>query len=232
MKKLLYLLLLVSNIVCAKIDVNTYIPPEAYKYFGIIKKESDRLIPEFIYPYYFAALIEHESCVSLTSRQCWKPTSTLRTSRELGVGLGQITKTYGKRGFDNLTSLRNTYWKELHELSWSNVASRPDLQIRAIILMYLNNNDHLNTAIDNPYQRMAMLDAGYNGGLGGVLKDRRVCGLAKNCNPHIWFNNTEKYCTKSKKVLYGQRNACMINRNHVRDVLKTRLKKYRDAFED
>ena len=85
-------------------------------------------------------------------------------------------------------------------------------------------------AIENPEHRMQMVDAAYNGGLGGVLKERRACGLAQNCNPNVWFNNVEKTCLKSKKVLYGTRSACDINRYHVEDVFHSNIPKYSKSY--
>ena len=77
---------------------------------------------------------------------------------------------------------------------------------------------------------LAFADAGYNGGNGGVDKERRACKLTKDCDPSRWFNNVELLCLKSKKALYGNRSACDINRYHVRDVMHVRAEKYRKTF--
>jgi len=213
-------------------NVYTYIPPQAFQYFEIIETESERLMPNFKEAHYFASLIEHESCISLKHSRCWNAKSRLKSAREEGAGLGQITRTYHKDGslrFDVLQELRAKHKDELKELSWNNVYSRPDLQIRALILLSKINYNSLNTIRDS-YERLAMTDAAYNGGLGGLNKERRACGLAKNCDPQLWFDNIEKYCLKSSKALYGQRSACDINRHHVKDVLKVRLNKYEQHF--
>lgn len=76
----------------------------------------------------------------------------------------------------------------------------------------------------------AFADAGYNGGNGGVNSDRRACKISRNCDPSKWFGNVEKFCTKSKVALYGQRSACDINRHHVDDVLRVRVNKYNKYF--
>ena len=213
-------------------NTKAYIPPAAFQYFDIIKKEQHRVLPDFPYPHYFAGLIEHESCLSLTHSRCWNPKSQLKSQRELGLGLGQITKTFNADGsirFDTLSDLRRAHMAELKELSWSNVTQRPDLQIRAIIIMTRTNYKALYT-VTNPYERLAMADAAYNGGLGGLRKERRTCGLAAGCDPQYWFGHIEKQCLKSKKILYANRNACDINRGHVIDTLKTRMPKYQPHF--
>lgn len=221
------------SICFAAIDVQTYIPQQAFQYFDTIKKEQDYLLPGFEYPYYFAGLIEHESCISLTHSKCWNPKSRLKTSREEGAGLSQMTRTWnadGSQRFDVLADLRKAHMQELRDLSWSNIYQRPDLQIRSMIIMSRTNFAAL-YKVPDVLERLAMTDAAYNGGLGGVKKERTTCGLAANCDADLWFGNVEKYCSKSKKPLYAGRSACDINRHHVSDVLHVRMPKYKHYFE-
>lgn len=232
MRTIVFLLFLLPALSIAQ-DVKTYIPPQAFQYFPIIKTETDRLFPGIHYPHYFPSLIEHESCISLKHSKCWNPKSRLKTAREEGAGLGQLTRTYRPDGsirFDILQELKDKYKDELKELSWSNIYQRPDLQIRSMLLLSKQNYKSLYMVKDE-FERLAMADAAYNGGLGGLQKERRACGLAKNCDPNKWFNNTERYCLKSKKPLYGNRSACDINRHHVTDVMKVRINKYEKHFK-
>ncbi len=203
------------------------IPKRAKPLLDTVYKEQKKFRPDIIFPSYVPALIEHESCLSLTHSKCWSPRSELKTKREHGVGLGQLTKAYNKKGkkrFDTLRSLARKYPKELGGLKWSTIKQRPDLQIRAILITLKEADDRLPLSI-NSWERMAMVDSAYNGGMGGLRRDRKLCGLRKNCDPTKWFRNVEKTCTKSKRVLYGRRNACDINRHHVRDVVR-RIPKY------
>jgi hypothetical protein len=210
-------------------DEKTYIPPKAYQYKDTIKEEIKTYFNDIPTPYYIPGLIEHESCISLTHSRCWSPTSELRSKRERGVGLGQLTIAYNEDDsvrFDALADLVRAHRQELRELTWNNILIRPDLQIRALILMVRDNYYKLSTVPDEK-ERLKFTDAAYNGGLGGVLKERLACHLAADCNSDIWFNNVERYCLKSKRPLYGNRNACDINRHHVRDVFLNREPKYR-----
>jgi len=227
-----YLLLTTSifmvDVALARINVYTYIPKQAYYTLPIVKCVRDKILPDFQYKGYFGGLIEQESCIYLTHKRCWNPKSKLSTKRELGIGLGQLTKAYKKDGsvrFDSLKEIRKRHLDELRELSWETIESRPDLQIKAIIYMSKSNYDQLYNVKDD-YARLAMSDAAYNGGLRGVFRDRRICGLTKGCDVNKWFDNVEKHCSKSKRILYGNRNACDINREHVDSVLKIRMKKY------
>jgi hypothetical protein len=231
MKLHLLLALSVAQISEASVPAN-YIPPQAFQYFDTIKKEQEYLLPGFNYPEYFAGLIEHESCITLTHKKCWSPTSKLQTSRELGAGVLQITKTYNKDGsvrFDALSDLRKANLDELHDLSWANVFTRPDLQIRAGVIMTRDNYKALYMVTD-PYERLAMADSAYNGGLGGVKKQRQICSLKANCDPQKWFNNLDKIVVKSTKAMYAGRSADAINKGHVSDVLLHRMPKYMGYF--
>lgn len=228
MRLILTLLLLYSVLGFSKgIDVHTYIPQQAAQHFDLIRQEVHRLMPDYNYDWYVAALIEQESCISLTHSRCWNSHSRLKTKREEGAGLGQLTRAWknGKLRFDSLTEMKRRYRDELDELKWASVYDRPDLQIRAIILMHKLNYGRL-YMIKDPWIRTQMADAAYNGGLKGVMVERSVCGLRKGCDPNIWFNNVENNCRKSRKILYGNRSACDINREHVYNVTQLRAPKY------
>lgn len=227
MKYVGYIFLLCYSTVTYCHDVHTYIPDRANKYLPLLKDETETYFRNHPLPPYMAGLIEHESCITLKHKRCWSPASRLKTKREEGAGLGQLTRAYKKDGslrFDTIERLKRRY-KYLKELSWSNVYKRPDLQIRAIVTLWQKNYTQLPNDID-ALNKIAMADSAYNGGYRGMYRDRQLCKFKKGCNPKIWFNNVEKTCSKSKKVLYGNRSACDINRHHVRDVLQNRTPKY------
>lgn len=224
MKILILLLFFVCNLAIA----GNFIPPQAFQFRDTIRTELDRLFPEIWNYNYVPALIEHESCITLRHRRCWSSTSRLKSDREEGAGLGQVTRAFRPDGsvrFDSLTTMAKQYRIELREARWETIYQRPDIQIRIIILMLRADWKKLHS-IPNLEYRMHMVNAAYNGGLGGVLRERRACGLAANCDPNIWFNNVEKHCLKSRKALYGTRSACDINRHHTKSVFKLRLPKY------
>jgi hypothetical protein len=205
------------------------LPDGFVKYGPVLKLEQHRIWPDHPDPVALAALIEQESCVSLTSRSCWNPVARLKTEREEGAGVGQITRAYradGSLRFDSLAALREQYGGELGAWSWSNVYQRPDLQLRALVLMSRDSARPFRAAV-------AMLqfgDAGYNGGVAGVQKERRACALAAGCDPALWFGHVERHCLKSPRPIYRSRSACDINREHVRNVFLVRRTKYVAAW--
>jgi len=223
---------LFSTLVLA-VDVKTYIPTNAYSLLPVVKEEVDIYMPNTPSYGYFGSLIEQESCISLTHSKCWKPTSELKTKREQGVGVGQVTRAYNADGsirFDKLTELKTQYKAQLKEMSWLTIKERPDLQIRAIVLM-TNEAYKALPEVTDEMERLAMADAIYNGGKGGLNKERTTCGLKAKCDPKIWFKNVELNCMKSKKPIYGNRSACDINREHVTNAIQVRRAKYEKYYK-
>lgn len=209
-------------------DVATYIPANAQTHLATLAAEQRAHWPDHPRPAVLAALVEHESCISLKHSRCWNPTSKLKTSREEGAGLGQITRAYRQDGslrFDALAEMRGRH-PALSDWSWENVYRRPDLQLRALILMNRDNFQALHRTAGQGADLLAFTDAAYNGGLGGVQAERRACAAAKGCDPRRWFGHVEHRCLKSRAALYGNRSVCDINRHHVHDVLVTRTPKY------
>ena len=208
-------------------DVHTYVPVGAAKLLPVLAAEQKTAWPDHPRPAVLAALVEQESCISLKHSRCWNPTSSLKTAREEGAGLGQITRAYRADGtvrFDSLADIRERH-PALADWSWANVYQRPDLQLRALVFMSRDNYQGLRTVADSG-ERLAFADAAYNGGFGGMSNDRRACNMKTGCNPQRWFGHVEVTCTKSRAALYGTRSACDINRGHVTNVMHVRAPKY------
>lgn len=201
------------------------LPAGYIKYGPVLRREQKAIWPGHPDPAVLAALIEQESCVSLASPSCWNPAARLKTKREEGAGMGQITRAYNADGslrFDALGDLHRRYGDELGALSWDNVYTRPDLQLRGVVL---TSRDAARPFKAAPAM-LAFADAGYNGGIEGVQRERRACALVHGCDPGQWFGNVELHCLKSRQALYGGRSACDINREHTRNVMRVRRAKY------
>ena len=205
------------------------LPPGFVQYGPILKAEQAKYWPGHPDPAALAALVEQESCASLKSSKCWNPAARLKSAREEGAGMGQITRAYradGSQRFDALADLRDRYGAELAGWSWDNVYSRPDLQLRAVVLMSRDAARPFATSTG----WLHFGDAGYNGGVASVQKERRACKLSAGCDPARWFGHVEAHCLKSRQPLYGNRSACDINREHVHNVFLVRRAKYVGAM--
>lgn len=213
----------------ANANVKTQLPKNYHGLKDNLYYEVNRLMPDFLLPPYFGSLIEHESCISITHSKCWNSQSRLKTSREEGAGLPQLTRAWkidGTLRFDTLSDLVKRYPKELNGLNWNTVYSRPDLQIRAMILLWGSNFKLFKNKDIDYWSMVAFSDSAYNGGYRDVEKGMTVCKLKVGCDHKVWFDNVEKVVVKSTKILYANRSADMINKHHVKDVLTIRFDKY------
>jgi hypothetical protein len=211
-------------------DVTTDIPEQAMQYLPILGQQVKEVMPDFKTPEYFGALIEHESGCPGIKHMCWNPKARLKSSREEGAGLSQITRAYKEDGsirFDALEETRKLDPRGLNELRWDNVYDRPDLQLRVMVVMTRANYNRVAKLTTDPELRLKLTDLSYNAGFGRVLNDMRACSLTTGCDTSKWNGHVEKTCTASKKPLYGDRSACDICRHHVHDVVETRMPKYK-----
>ena len=73
--------------------------------------------------------------------------------------------------------------------------------------------------------------AAHNGGLAGVLSERRICARVDGCDPNQWFGHVEAHSLKSRVPHPGYRLSWFaINREHVRNVMIVRRPKYAEAM--
>lgn len=201
-------------------------PPEcALPLLPVLQQEAAAHWPEASSVAALAGQVEQETCPSLTHRKCWNPRTELKTGREYGFGLGQLTVT---KRFDNFAAarkldltLRDWQWRDRYD------ARR---QLRAMILMNRGNYRRL-ALVETPRERLAMALAAYNGGMGGVLSDRRVCASVEGCNPDLWFGHVERHSLKAKVAARGYGKSFFeINREYPRNILGFRRQHYAGWF--
>lgn len=203
------------------------IPAQAEPLLPVLQSEIDQAWPGHPMPAYFGGLVEHETGPCPIARNCWRPTARLKTAREEGAGLGQLTRAWTKDGqlrFDALAEMRNRH-PALAELDWATVYQRPDLQLRALVLKSRDDWRWIGSSA-----LIEFVDLAYNAGRGRVSQDRRACGLTAGCDPTQWWGHVERTCTASRAPIYGQRSACDISRHHVHDVVRRLAPKYRQAL--
>jgi hypothetical protein len=110
-------------------DVRTYIPAQAEQFRPMLAIEYRTHWTDHPKPELLPALVEHESCLSLRHSRCWNPKSRLKSAREEGAGLSQITRAWrpdGSLRFDALAEMRDRH-PALREIDWSKYlpAARP-----------------------------------------------------------------------------------------------------------
>lgn len=205
------------------------LPPLAKQYMPVMRAEIQAHWSDMPLRSYLAALVEQETCVSLKSKGCWNPRTELKTDREYGFGLGQITVTKRFNVFEESkasdVSLRNWQWNDRFN---------PQLQIRALVIKVRNEFTIIRKWGATPMDGLAFTDSAYNGGRGSVSKDRLLCSNTKGCDPTRWFGNVEltSFKSKTKVTGYGQ-SFFDINRGHVKNTINLlpRRQKY-VAFMD
>lgn len=203
------------------ISISCEIPERAKVYLPVLKGIVDKDWYSLYKKYILAGQIEQETCITLRHKNCWNPKAELKTIREYGFGFGQLTVT---KKFDTFKEVKG-YNKELQNWKWENRFD-PYFQLKAFVakdkftygvFKYIKDAD----------ERLAMTLAAYNGGIGGVLNDRKVCTRIIGCDKDKWFNNVEKYSTKSKVVTSGYgKSFFQINREYVRNIFFKRSFKY------
>lgn len=202
------------------------LPPGAVQNLPILKAEIRAAWPALPLPSVLGAQVEQESR--------WQEQAALRTSREYGFGLGQLTVAYRADGSERFNA-----WREVQALDpglegwqWEN---RYDvrLQLRAVVVKNRACYQRLRPLLDDDYNALAMCDAAYNGGLGGVYAERRLCASVAACDPDRWFGNVELHSNKSRAKWHGYgKSAFEINREHVKNVMVVRRPKYAAWFGD
>lgn len=183
-------------------------------------------------PSFLAGQIEQETCSSLKSPRCWNPKAELKTKRENGIGLGQVTRAYNKDGsirFDVIDDLRRAH-PELYEWSWE-TRYNASYQLKGLVLMDKAIFGRVRGAASDT-DRLAFTLSAYNGGEGAVRQDRRLCANTKGCDPARWKGNVEHTSLKQRVPHPGYGKSFYdINREYVRNVLDVRRQKYAPYFE-
>lgn len=203
-------------------------PAAAVALLPVLKAEQVQLWPDLRMASVLGAQVEQETCTSLKSRGCWNPRAELRTSREQGIGLGQLTRAFrsdGSTRFDALAEIRRDYPRELTGLSWE-APYDAGLQLRALVLKDRQGFLKVQGSATHEDQ-LAMAFSAYNGGLGGLASDRKACAGTPGCEPGRWFGHVERTSLKAKAAVpgYGQ-SFFQINRSYVTNVMNVRRVRY------
>ena len=207
------------------------LPAGAVEHLPALIAVQARIWPDAPMPSFLAAQIEQESCISLKHSKCWNPRAELKTSREYGFGIGQITTAYRADGsvrFNKFEELREQY-ASLRAWSWEN---RYDITYQLTAIVEMDRGIFRRVAgAASSVERVAFTLAAYNGGESGVRQDRLLCQNTDGCDRSRWFAHVERTSLKTKKPNPGYRlSAFEINREYVTNVMHVRRPKYVSYF--
>jgi len=119
--------------------------------------------------------------------------------------------------FDNFAAAR----KLDPELRNWQLSERFDARKQFIAFVRMDQNLYykLSPLVRNENTRLLFMLSSYNGGLGGLLQDRKLCASVPSCDPNSWFDHVELYSYKSRTKLKGYGHSFyQINREYVRTI--------------
>lgn len=197
------------------------LPELAQIYAPLLVAQLGLMWPGMPLPSTLGAQVERETCVSLKSKGCWNPKTELKTDREYGFGLGQLTIT---PKFNNFEAAK-TWDKRLASWKWEERFD-PTKQIQALIAYDRNLFNQIRFG-KTTNDRLAFTFSAYNGGYGGLVKDRQICAATPGCDKDVWFGNVELYSFRAKTKVKGYGQSFFdINRGYVRDIMEIRRHRY------
>lgn len=207
------------------------LPVNAQTNFPILLEQIEEFWPEYELPWVLAGQVEKETCITLKHSKCWSRHAELKTSREFGFGLGQLTIAYKADG-----SVRFNAWEEvkllhpaLKDWKWED---RKDAKLQLIAVVVRDKMEYARVkGAANPREHTAMFLNSYNGGFGGLTQDRKLCSTKPNCNPAYWFGHVEKYSYKSRVAVKGYGKSFFdISRAYPPEIMDVRSAKYKPFF--
>lgn len=165
---------------------------------GVLER-AEPLLPVFervLDDHWPKAQMTHIMCGQIEQESSWKPRAELKTSREYGFGLGQITITSRFNNFEAAKML-----KPLKDWQWED-RFNPKCQLIFLVFTNRSNFNRLHSLFDTTEDTWAASMVAYNAGLGTVLQ-RRVA--ASQDKKRRWFGGLDSVFLKyESRLLYGR----------------------------
>ena len=210
-----FLIVLVLFLTGQPAFAQTPVLTKAAVYLPVLQTKINNYWPELTMPHIIAGQIEQESQ--------WNPKATLKTSRELGRGLAQMTVTPKFNIYKEAVSM-----KALKGWDWQKDPYNPSNQLTFAVLTNRSNFKQVTKWFVNDTERFAGALIAYNAGMGTVLQ-RRALAIRQGKNNGKWFGGLENIrLPYEKRLLYGRDLG--LTRNEYPVVIFKRAEKYRSYF--
>jgi len=165
------------------------IPPNAQKHIPTLREAFKTQWP--------AAPLKHISCGQIEQESSWKENATLKTPRELGRGLVQMTIT--KRFNIYLDAVK---YKALRGWDWQNDPYNTKYQLMFLVLQ--DRSNYSQSVAINERESWMMTLVRYNAG-GGRIAARRRYATAQGTPTDRWIGGLEDaHGPLENSVLYGR----------------------------
>jgi len=210
------------------------VPPNALYHLPTLVPLVREHWPSLSMPELLPGQIEKETCITAKHKKCWSRFAELKTSREYGFGLPQLTIAYNADGTERFNSFNDARNLSPELADWR-FEDRFDGRKQLLTVVLRDKMEYARiTGAETEQDRLTFFLVSYNGGAGGLMKDRRLCAAqpGKVCNPNKWFGNVELYSYKSKVAQPGYgRSFFEISRSYPKDILFNRAPKYKPFFQ-
>lgn len=210
------------------------LPELAKLYLPLLVATTSNVWPDAPQPYFMAGQVEQETCARLTDSKCWNPRAELKTSREYGFGLGQITRAYTATGalrFDKFQELKDGN-RELRGWLWSDRYD-PGYQLKALVLMNKSIYTRMSKLATSQDDAIRFTLSAYNGGESALTQDRLKCVMTPMCKPGVWVGNVAETSYKARQPVAGYAQSFFqINRTYVHNVMDVRRAKYAERWNN
>lgn len=173
--------------------------------------------------------LPHIPCGQVEQESSWKERATLKTSRELGRGLTQMTIAYRPDGSERFNIYREAVkWRALRAWDWRNDPYNVQYQLAFLVLQDRANFTAMTPFFRDDTERWKASLVSYNAGQGRVLA-RRAVAVSRGIPTDRWTGGLDgAHGPQEDKLLYGRPLWKAVNEYPVK-VLQ-RSEKYRSLF--
>ena len=200
---------------------------KARPYLPMIEKAYVQYWPDAPMKETIAGKLDRETaCPNM--KKCWNPKVELKTSREWGIGLSQVTIAYNADGterFNNFKEAKRKYSEALSAWDFED-KYEPRYHILFTVLEDKTNFMRMRLLFKDSVNRWAGTLVSYNAGPGRVNSRFAICKITPGCDTSKWFGGLDKVASPAeKKLIYGVPLQERVN-DYPADVIFKRSKKY------